>query len=75
MRSDARYMRTKTSIRVLFVEDDSATRAGYTKYLGNLGYDVTPVATGEEALTLASTCAPDVIVLDLGLQRQYRLSP
>jgi len=26
-----------------------------------------PAATGQEALTLASTCAPDVIVLDLGL--------
>jgi CheY-like chemotaxis protein len=78
-------MRTKpqTSIRVLFVDDDSATRAGYTKYLANFGYEVMPVATGAEALTLTSTCAPDVIVLDLGLPdidgwevaRQLRAGP
>jgi DNA-binding response OmpR family regulator len=60
-------MRTKTSIRVLFVDDDSATRAGYTMFLAHFGYQVMPATTGEEALTLASTCAPDVIVLDLGL--------
>jgi CheY-like chemotaxis protein len=60
-------MPTKTSIRVLFVDDDSATRSGYTMFLANFGYQVMPAATGHEALTLASTCAPDVIVLDLGL--------
>jgi two-component system, cell cycle response regulator DivK len=62
-------MRTKpqTAIRVLFVEDDSATRVGYKKFLTKFGYQVMPAASGEEALTLASTCAPDVIVLDLGL--------
>jgi CheY-like chemotaxis protein len=52
---------------VLFVDDDSATREGYTSYLANAGYDVMPAATGEKALTLASTWAPNVIVLDLGL--------
>jgi CheY-like chemotaxis protein len=56
-----------TSIRVLFVDDNSATREGYTKYLAKFGYEVMPVATGQEALTLASAWAPDVIVLDLGL--------
>jgi two-component system, cell cycle response regulator DivK len=57
----------KASIRVLFVDDDPATREGYTTYLANSGYDVTPAATGRQALTLASTLAPRVIVLDLGL--------
>ncbi len=56
-----------TSTRVLFVDDNAATREGYTKYLGNFGYEVMPVATGQAALTLASTWTPDVIVLDLGL--------
>ncbi len=62
-------MRTKptTSIRVLFVDDNSATREGYTTYLAKSGYDVTPAATGQQALSLASTWAPNVIVLDLGL--------
>jgi two-component system cell cycle response regulator DivK len=31
------------------------------------GYDVMPAATGEQALTLANTWTPQVIVLDLGL--------
>ena len=68
-------MRTKpqTAIRVLFVDDDSATRAGYTKFLAHFGYQVMPAATGQEALTLASTCSPDVIVLDLGLARHRRV--
>jgi two-component system, cell cycle response regulator DivK len=57
----------KASIRVLFVDDDPATREGYTTYLANSGYDVTPAATGRQALTLASTWSPKVIVLDLGL--------
>jgi CheY-like chemotaxis protein len=52
---------------VLFVDDDSATREGYTAHLTISGYDVMPAATGLQALTLASTWAPNVIVLDLGL--------
>ena len=53
--------------RVLFVDDDSATREGYAAYLASFGYDVTSVGTGRDALELASTWAPNVIVLDLGL--------
>jgi CheY-like chemotaxis protein len=52
---------------VLFVDDNSAARAGYTTYLENSGYEVMPAATGEEALALAVTWDPNVIVLDLGL--------
>lgn len=59
--------RRRTSIRVLFVDDDSSTRGGYTTYLTKAGYDVNPAANGQEALALASTWAPNVIVLDLGL--------
>jgi CheY-like chemotaxis protein len=57
----------KASIRVLFVDDDSATRDGYTALLASSDFDVMAVATGRETLTLANTWAPDVIVLDLGL--------
>jgi CheY-like chemotaxis protein len=57
----------KRPCRVLFVDDDAATRDGYTSYLAGAGYDVMPVATGQQALILASTCTPNVIVLDLGL--------
>jgi CheY-like chemotaxis protein len=57
----------KPTIRVLFVDDDSATREGYDAYLASFGYDVTSVGTGREGLELASTWTPNVIVLDLGL--------
>ena len=55
------------AVRVLFVDDDAATRAGYLAHLTNLGYEALGVGTGSEALTFGSTWAPDVIVLDLGL--------
>jgi len=35
---------------VLFVEDESAAREGFTSYLVRSGYDVMAAATGEEAL-------------------------
>jgi len=57
----------KSPTRVLFVEDNSAARKGYTSYLTSSGYDVMPVASGREALALADTWKPNVIVLDLGL--------
>jgi len=68
--------------RVLFVDDDSSTRAGYAKFLTANGYDVTVAATGEEALRAASL-GVHVIVLDLGLPdidgwevaRQLKASP
>jgi len=53
--------------RVLFVDDDAATRQGYAAHLSSLGYEVIGAGTGHLALNLASAWAPDVIVLDLGL--------
>jgi CheY-like chemotaxis protein len=53
--------------RVLFVEDDAEARDGYVAYLTAADCTVFAAATGREALTLALTVAPDVIVLDLGL--------
>jgi len=55
------------SKRVLLVEDDAAARKGYGTYLTGCGFDVTEAANGHEALLLASTSPPHVIVLDLGL--------
>ena len=65
--SQLRDGRQTRPIRVLFVDDDEAARAGYTTYLRNQGYDVVGAATGHEALTLAMGGAPDVVVLDLDL--------
>jgi hypothetical protein len=55
------------AVRVLFVDDDASSRAGYTAYLKGLGFDVYAVENGEQALTVAAGSPPDVIVLDLGL--------
>jgi two-component system KDP operon response regulator KdpE len=53
--------------RVLIIEDHDAARRGFAELLTAHGYDVLEASTGRAGLTLASTCAPDVIVLDLGL--------
>ena len=53
--------------RVLFVDDDASSREGYAAYLNGLGFEVYPVDSGEQALTVAAGWAPHVIVLDLGL--------
>jgi two-component system OmpR family response regulator len=56
----------KPAVRVLFVDDDAATRNGYAAHLSSLGYEVIAAATGHHALAIAGTWVPDVIVLDLG---------
>ena len=58
---------TDRAIRVLFVDDDDATRDGYRAYLTSCGYEVLTAATGHEALALAKGLHPSVIVLDLSL--------
>ena len=64
---DAVPIRAPDAVRVLFVEDDAGARDGYVAYLTRCDYTVMPAATGGQALTLALSCTPDVIVLDLGL--------
>jgi len=56
------------SKRVLFVEDDKATRDGYAAYLRGHGYDVIATPSGVEALDFAFNWLPSTIVLDLGLK-------
>ena len=52
---------------VLVVEDSDAIRAAFTILLEESGYAVAAAATGAEALRLAEGCAPDLVLLDLGL--------
>lgn len=52
--------------KVLLVEDDSAISEPLVRALHREGYDVTPVGTGEEALTAMQEIF-DLVVLDLGL--------
>ena len=52
---------------MLLIEDHDAARRGFAELLTSHGYDVLEAATGLDGLASASACAPDVIVLDLGL--------
>jgi two-component system response regulator PrrA len=53
--------------RVLVVDDDRSIRDALERGLRLEGFDVTAVASGEEALTVADSDHTDVIVLDVGL--------
>jgi len=52
---------------VLVVEDSDAIRAAFTILLEESGYAVAAAATGAEAVRLAESRAPDLVLLDLGL--------
>jgi two-component system, OmpR family, KDP operon response regulator KdpE len=53
--------------RVLVVDDEPQIQKFLTVALTAAGYDVLNAETGAQALRLAATGAPDLIVLDLGL--------
>ena len=50
--------------RILIVEDEEDLAEAVAWNLGNLGYDVVTVATGEEAIEELSTRAPALVLLD-----------
>ncbi len=56
-----------TQKTILVVEDEPDIRELLTHTLGKERYRVVPVGTGEEALRLAESMRPDLIVLDLML--------
>lgn len=53
--------------RVLLVEDNHENRGIFSTILEYEGYEVVEAADGFEALDRARECAPDVVLLDLGL--------
>lgn len=53
--------------RVLLVEDDAIVAEGMIVLLEDRGFHVDWAGTGGEALSLIPRCAPDVVVLDVGL--------
>ena len=55
------------SATVLLVEDERKLRDLVRTYLERAGFSVLSTGSGAEALTVAETAAPDLIVLDLGL--------
>ena len=52
---------------ILVVDDDRLTRWSIARQLDRVGYRVVEAASGEEALTLLSQAAPNLVLLDLGL--------
>ena len=52
---------------ILVVEDEAKIRSLLRGYLERAGYSVLTTGSGAEALTMARSASPDLIVLDLGL--------
>ncbi|HEY2505526.1 MAG TPA: response regulator transcription factor [Streptosporangiaceae bacterium] len=52
---------------ILLVEDERKLRDLVRSYLERAGYTVLSTESGAEAITLAASAAPDLVVLDLGL--------
>jgi DNA-binding NarL/FixJ family response regulator len=61
-------MKTENQIRVLLAEDHVIVREGLCGLLGSAGYIIEGVAkTGREAVELARTLRPDVILMDVAM--------
>ncbi len=61
-------------LRVLIAEDDSLLAQVLSAQIEGLGLTVVGVASeGAEAVTLAETLAPDLLLLDLGLPKKHGL--
>ncbi|HLN67766.1 MAG TPA: response regulator, partial [Streptosporangiaceae bacterium] len=52
---------------VLLVEDERKLRDLVRSYLERAGLSVLSASSGAEAIMLAASAAPDLVVLDLGL--------
>lgn len=53
--------------RVSYVEDDAAILANYTEILRDEGFDVTPIASKDEAIQSFQETLPDLVLLDVSL--------
>ncbi len=57
----------RSRIRVLIVDDHTESREGIAEYLSLCGFDVTTAADGLEAIEVARSLQPQVIVMDLAM--------
>ena len=53
--------------RVLHIEDDPHSRRLVAKLLGAAGHEVIDAANGLEGIRLASTCRPDLVLVDINV--------
>ncbi len=56
---------TKKKFKILLVEDEAGFRRTYSDLFHHYGHDVVEAADGEEAIRLARSEQPDLILLDL----------
>ena len=68
------YSRVSRGVTVLFIDDDEDLLFAYQLVATESGMNVALARDGYEALALASTLLPDVIVLDLGLRSEDGLN-
>jgi two-component system, OmpR family, response regulator RegX3 len=59
-----------TRVLVLLVEDEESISEPFARALARVGFQTRVARTGSEAIELASTLAPDVVLLDLALPDQ-----
>jgi CheY-like chemotaxis protein len=55
--------------KILIVEDEEATRETWAEFFENAGYVVVQAGDGQEALDMARSERPDIVLLDLKLPR------
>ena len=56
-------------VKLLIVEDEEATRETWAEFFQNTGYQTVEAADGQEALEVARTENPDLVLLDLRLPK------
>ena len=60
-------METINNARILLVEDDTLLRHAFRLLLEDRGYRISEAGTASEAIEKATSSAPDLVLLDLGL--------
>jgi CheY-like chemotaxis protein len=50
---------------ILVIDDDEGVRDAFTLALESEGYDITVAENGEQGLSLAEKCRPDLVFLDI----------
>jgi two-component system alkaline phosphatase synthesis response regulator PhoP len=68
MKEPARARRPIEAVKHILIAEDEPRIAGIVRdYLARAGYSVTVAGNGVDALTIARTRRPDLVILDLGL--------
>src|SRR5215472_5806441 len=72
--SDSATFEPRTSVKVLVVDDDAASRKGLAALLSGWGYATEEAGDGDEALEKARTVLPSVVITDLVMPKRDGLA-